>query len=73
MYVSGHSHSQLVFPRDVFEVKRNRVVRRRQLFVASGSFLNYEGYAAKMGLTPQKIGAPRIRLDAIRKDAHVSV
>lgn len=73
IYVSGHTHSQLVFPQDVFVIEDAKVVRRKQLFVSSGSFLNYEGYAAKAGYTPQKVGAPRIRLDGTRKDAHVSI
>ena len=75
IYVSGHTHSQLVFPQDLFFVNRRmaRVERRRQLFVSSGSFVQYEGYAAKAGYPPQKIGAPRIRLDGTRKDPHVSV
>ena len=75
VYVSGHTHSQLCFPADVFEVNHalGKVQRRRRLFISSGSFLNYEGYAAKAGYPPQKIGAPRIRLDGTRKDAHASI
>lgn len=73
IYISGHTHSQLVFPRDIFLVEDMQVVRRRQLFISSGSFLNYEEYAAKYGYTPQKIGAPRIRLAGDRKDAHASI
>lgn len=75
IYVSGHTHSQLVFPQDLFVVNRRlgRVERKRQVFVSSGSFVQYEGYAAKAGYAPQKIGAPRIRLDGTRKDPHVSI
>lgn len=75
IYVSGHTHSQLVFPQDVFayNAKENKIVRERQLFISSGSFLNYEGYAAKSGYPPTKIGAPRIRLDGERHDPHVSI
>lgn len=75
IYISGHTHSQLVFPQDLFVVNRRlaRVERKRQLFISSGSFVQYEGYAAKAGYPPQKIGAPRVRLDGTRKDPHVSV
>lgn len=75
VYVSGHTHSSLAFPQDVFVVNRRlaRVERKRQLFVSSGSFVQYEGYAAKAGYAPQKIGAPRIRLDGIKRDPHVSI
>jgi hypothetical protein len=73
VYVSGHTHSQLVFPQELFVVQDRKVKRMRQLFISSGSFLNYELYAAEAGLPPTKIGAPRIRLDGTRHDAHVSV
>lgn len=73
VYISGHSHSQLVFQQDLFVVREGRAVRRRQLFVSSGSFVGYEGYAAKRGMAPTKIGAPRVRLDGTRLDAHASI
>jgi len=73
VYVSGHTHSQLVFPQELFVVDGNQVKRRRQYFVSSGSFLAYEEYAARQGFAPQKIGAPRIRLDGERHDVHVSI
>lgn len=75
VYVSGHTHSQLVFPRDKFVLNRRtaRYERKRQVFISSGSFLNYEEYAFKAGYVPQKIGAPRIRLDGRRKDIHASI
>lgn len=73
VYVSGHTHSQLCFPQDVFVVEKRKVVRRRQLFVSSGSFMNMEAYGVVAGFAPQKIGAPRIRLDGVRLDAHASI
>ena len=73
IYTMGHSHTQLVFPQEVFVYEGGRVVRRRQYFAASGSFLDYEEYAAAKGMPPTKIGAPRIRLAGDRKDTHVSI
>ena len=73
LYVSGHTHSQLVFPQEIFVVQGHEVVRRRQYFVSSGSFMSMEEYAARQGYAPQRIGAPRIRLDGTRHDIHVSV
>lgn len=73
VYVSGHTHQQQAFPQDLFVRDGDRLVRRKQLFVASGSFLAYEDYAAAAGYTPTHIGAPRIRLDGTRHDAHASV
>ncbi len=75
VYVSGHTHSQLVFPSEIFAYDRElgKIVRRKRYFVSSGSFLRYEEYAAGQGFTPTKMGAPRIRLDGERWDIHVSI
>ena len=75
VYVSGHTHSQLVFPDEYFDidVDAQAVVRRKQMFVSSGSFLSYEDYASTAGFNPTHIGAPRIRLNGHTHDVHVSV
>lgn len=74
-YVSGHTHSQLCFPEDIFKYDpgRDRVVREKRMFISSGSFLNYEEYAAVRGFSPTHVGAPRILLNGIRRDLHVSI
>lgn len=75
VYVSGHTHSQLVFPQEIFayDPTTQKVIRKRRYFVSSGSFLRYEDYAAGAGMVPTKMGAPRIRLDGERLDVHVSI
>lgn len=73
VYVTGHTHTQMTFPEEIFVREGGRYVRRRQYFVASGSFLRYEDYAAERGMPPTKIGAPRIRLEGSRVDAHVTI
>lgn len=50
-----------------------KVTRTKQLFVSTGSFLEYEPYAAERGFPPSHIGAPRIFFDGRRKDVHASV
>jgi hypothetical protein len=73
IYVTGHTHRQQAIRGAIFERKGDHLVRRRQVYVSSGSFLSYEGYAAKHGLPPADVGAPRIRLDGTRKDPHASI
>lgn len=80
IYVTGHTHRQQVLRGAIFHVDYEAgrqtggaVRRRRQLFISSGSFLSYEEYAARSGLSPADIGCPRIRLDGRRKDAHASI
>lgn len=74
-YLVSHSHQRFVFTKDILvpDPRRNKVEVKRQLFVSCGSFLDWGGYAEKRGYHPQTMGAPRIRLDARRKDCHCSL
>lgn len=74
VYVSGHSHTQVCFPKNIFIAQADGSYRRKKrLFVCGGSFLYYEDYACKAGMPPAHIGAPRIFLDGTRHDLHGSV
>jgi len=73
VYISGHTHTQVAFPKETFVRDGERMVRRKRLFVSSGSFLGYEDYAKIAGYPPAHIGAPRIFLDGRKHDAHASV
>lgn len=74
VYITGHTHRQQVLAEDVFEVQGNRRVGRRKWYaVSSGSFLGYEKYAAQRGYSPGRLGAPRIFLDGVKHDVHVSL
>ena len=74
VYVSGHTHSQVAFPKNIFVPNGNGgFKRKKRLFVCSGSFLAYEDYAATAGFPPAHIGAPRIYLGGEHHDMHASV
>lgn len=76
IYVSGHTHTQVAFPKNTFVLNPtdpSEVIRKKRLFVCSGSFVGYEDYVKVMGMPPAHIGAPRIFLDGRRHDAHASV
>jgi hypothetical protein len=73
VYVTAHTHRQQVLRQSIFVRDGERVVRRRQVFVSSGSFVGYERYAAERGYVPSDLGAPRIRLEGSKHDVHVSV
>lgn len=74
IYLSGHTHVQTIARDRVFEVGADGEPRwRRRLFLGSGSFVGYEEYAAERAFVAGDIGAPRIRLDGTRRDAHASL
>jgi hypothetical protein len=74
-YLVSHRHLDSVTP-DLFYVPNYNhptidVIRR--MYVTSGSFLKYGGYALRKGLRPTPCNTPRLRLDGRRKDLHVSI
>lgn len=73
LYVTGHTHKQAVTVDEYFVREGDRIRRRKRVYLSSGSYLGYEGYAAERGYVPTRIGAPRIHLDGVRHDVHVSV
>jgi len=76
VYLGGHNHQLAVTPSvtTVVDHQRNRIRHLRQLLVNTGSYLKWEGgYSEKMILRPVKLGSPRIRIDAEKKDVHCSL
>ena len=76
IYLGAHNHALITAPADVyvFDPLHKKVVRQRQYLVDCGSYLEWNGsYAEKRMYPPLKIGSPRIRLDGVRKDVHVSI
>lgn len=73
VYVQGHTHRQQVLRGAILQREGLEIVRRRQVYITSGSFLGGEAYAVTMGLPPADTGAPRIRLDGRKHDVHVSI
>jgi predicted phosphodiesterase len=75
VYISGHTHSKLAFPTEIFryDPEARKVRRTDRWFVSSGSFLRMEPYAAAAGYSPTRIGAHRIRIDGRHRDISVSI
>lgn len=64
VYIMGHVHQQMMFPGLRYEpdVRTRTAVPRPMLFVDSGSFLGWGGYAAQKGYPPTVTGCPIITL-----------
>lgn len=75
VYITGHTHSQIVKAGEVFTLAEDGLTtkRRRLLYFSAGSFLGLEPYAAAKGYAPTRIGAPRLYLDGRRFDMHGSI
>ena len=76
VYLMGHVHS-LMAHSDIYR-RINTTTKccedRKRYYVLTGSFLGYYGgYAEQKNYAPERVGAPRIRLDGLRFDAHVSL
>ena len=49
------------------------VTKIKRMYVSAGTFMLYAPYAIRKGLRPNGTGTPRIRLDGLKKDVHVSI
>ena len=76
--VGAHNHLEASAPIDRYRLHATKdgksMLKADKVFlIDSGSFLNWDGsYAEEKGLPPSHTGCPRIRLDGIRHDIHVS-
>ncbi len=74
-YIAAHTHTKIAFSRRMIVTNNTKkvCVWRKQLFVSTGSFLDWSGYAIRRGYNPATLGAPVITLSGTRHDLHASV
>ena len=72
LFIMSHVHDILTFQLQPMVIKDD-LQTRKQTFVTTSSYLRYGGYAEDGNYQPCKNGSPRIRLDATKKDIHVSI
>ena len=75
LYMMAHIHDILTFQIDpiFISIAGNKKYNIKQTFVSSSSFLEYGDYAEDGDYEPGKTGSPRIRLNGLKKDCHVSI
>lgn len=77
-YLIGHNHGKGMMEDSVARLLKNgrgeaRIEYRRIQYVDCGSFLTYDdSYAEESQLPPSDTGAPRIRMNGVKKDLHIS-
>jgi len=64
IYITGHTHQQMIFPQKIVIADHVNcaLIDKVLLFVNSGTFLNWGGYAVKKGFSPIVTGCPTIDL-----------
>lgn len=75
-YLGAHNHALGAMPTTTrcVDVAHKSIQLKRQMLIDCGSYLKWEdGYAEMKALEPTKLGSPRIRLNGIRRDIHVSL
>jgi len=75
IYVVSHRHLDSVTKDNFYlpDHRRPRIIEMKRMYVTSGSFLKWGGYAQGKGLRPTGTGTPRIRLNGQEKDIHATV
>jgi hypothetical protein len=74
-YLIGHNHQLTTGAQDRYSMDANGNLRsKRVVYVCCGSYLAYaESYAEEAMMKPGKMGSPRLRLNGLDHDLHVSV
>ena len=74
-YIAAHSHTKITFPSyALIPETRSKTLRfKKRTHVMAGSFQSWEGYAVRQNYQPTPMGSPRLRLDGLRLDLHVSI
>jgi len=75
IYLASHHHKITVSQNICFipDLRNNKLVETKLTYVAAGTFKENGRWEGSKGFKPVKLGSPRIRLDAVRKDVHVSI
>lgn len=65
----GHTHQPMAWKEDAFVARANQydVIRKETTYVMTGSWLEYEEYAHRIGLPPSSIAIPTITLGGYNK------
>lgn len=75
IYVASHHHHQVASQNLYYvpDLRNNKVDERKITYCGSGTFKDIGRWEKTKGMSPPKIGSPRLRLDATRKDCHISL
>lgn len=69
----GHSHKLISSHTINQDVRNGKVIERKKFLLITGSYLSYDkSYAQSYGLNIAKIGSPKVKFFAKRKDIHIS-
>ena len=75
IYICSHVHQKGAFPLQLMipDNKTKTASWKKQLFVSTASFMEYDGYAIQAGYSPTTMGAPCITMSGRRKEFHALV
>ncbi len=61
-YVISHSHQQILFPKEIYvpDIRTNKVHKKEQMFINTGHYLKWGGYAETKAYPPSKLGSPTL-------------
>ncbi len=74
-YVCAHAHQKMMFPSGSYvpETRSKAIKFKKRIHVMAGAFQEWAGYAVRSNFQPTPMGSPRIRLNGMRHDIHVSI
>ena len=73
VYAHTHGLASDVILRQYYDSRQNKIVEDKQYVCLTGSYLEWDGsYAQQKNYSIPKIGSPKVKLFADRKDIHFS-
>ncbi len=72
MVVMGHAHKCVSSAVVMQKVHNGMVVEHKKHLLITGSYVKYGGYAQTFGLPPSKLGSPKVKFYANKRDISIS-
>lgn len=73
VFVKGHIHHKLAFPKVVWRMNKGRMERHKIMFASSGAYVIDPDYAIRSGFEPSEMGMTKLLLCGSRYNIHCTI
>ena len=72
-YIVSHTHEIITLKKNIFipDLRNNKVTKKEQTFINTGSYIDYSGYAERKNYHPGNLGTVTLRMYAGEKNIEV--
>ncbi|AZO96150.1 metallophosphoesterase [Halocella sp. SP3-1] len=68
-YIVSHTHEKIAFKKNIFipDIRNNKIVKKEQVFINTGAYLKWGGYAESKNYHPSNLGTLKLRFYSSEK------